>query len=56
MNYLINGNAITDFPLKEINIGIWEIMAHCSLNGQNQINSVINVKYDCEEKNKGSFV
>lgn len=39
MDYLINGNGITDFPLKEIKIGIQDIMVHCSLNEKNQIMS-----------------
>lgn len=51
MDYLINGNGITDFPLKEIKTGIQDIMVHCSLN-EKKSNYVTNVKYDCEKKIK----
>lgn len=50
MDHLINGNWTTDFPLKEINIGIQYAMVHCSLNQKIQVNYSDILKY-FEKKN-----
>lgn len=53
MDHLIHGNGTTNFPSKEIKIGIQYTMVHCSLNEKKkQINYVKNLKYSCEKKIK----